>query len=90
MPFIFFFLIGIVFHNRFYNKKNSLKTNILLFISFIFSFIFLIFCKYVQLEGTLKGEWARLNYDYRRLATVLVCSTFYCFICSIDFLICIY
>ena len=85
MPFIFFFLIGIVFHNRFYNKKNSLKTNILLFISFIFSFIFLIFCKYVQLEGTLKGEWARLNYDYRRLATVLVCSTFYCFICSIDF-----
>ena len=81
----FYFLIGIVFHNRFYNKKNSLKTKILLFISFIFSFIFLIFCKYVQLGGTLKGEWARLNNDYRRLSTVLVCSTFYCFICSIDF-----
>ena len=81
----FYFLIGIVFHNSFYNKKNSLKTNILLLISFIFSFIFLIFCKYVQLGGTLKGEWVRLNNDYCRLATVLVCSTFYCFICSIDF-----
>ena len=62
-----------------------MKTNILLFILFIFSFFFLIFCKYVQLGGTLKGEWVRLNYDYCRLATVLVCSTFYCFICSIDF-----
>ena len=81
----FYFLIGIVFHNRFYNKKNSLKTKILLLILFIFSFIFLIFCKYIQLGGTLKGEWVRLNNDYCRLATVLVCSTFYCFICSIDF-----
>ena len=81
----FYFLIGIVFHNKFYNKKNSLKTKILLLILFILSFIFLIFCKYVQLGGTLKGEWVRLNNDYCRLATVLVCSTFYCFICSIDF-----
>ena len=78
-------MIGIAFHNRFYNKKNSLKTNILLFILFIFSFFFLIFCKYVQFGGTLIREWARLNNDNSRLATVLVCSTFYCYICSIDF-----
>ena len=81
----FYFLIGIEFHNRFYNKKNSLKTKILLFISFILSFIYLIFCKYIQLGGTLKANWERLNNDYSRLATVLICSSFYCLICSFDF-----
>ena len=81
----FYFFIGIAFHNRFYNKKNSLITKILLFISFIISFIFLIYCKYVQLGGTLNGNWVRLYKDYNRLPTVLICSSFYCFICSIDF-----
>ena len=81
----FYFFIGIAFHNRFYNKKNSLLTKFLLFILFNISFIFLIYCKYVQLGGTLEGKWVRLYKDYNRLPTVLICSSFYCLICSIDF-----
>ena len=81
----FYFLIGITFHNKFYNKKNSFLTKVLLFISFILSVIFLIYCKYVQLGGTLKGNWIRLHFDYYRLSTVLMSSSFYCFICSINF-----
>jgi hypothetical protein len=81
----FYFLIGIIFHNKFYNKKSSLLTKVLLFISFILSVIFLIYCKYVQLGGTLKGNWIRLHFDYYRLSTVLMSSSFYCFICSINF-----
>ena len=83
----YFFLIGIELHKKFYNKNKSTIVKLILFLSFIFSFIFFLYEKYKQV-GTFKGNWIRLNNDYIRLPTILLSSYFSSFLFTIDFTNC--
>lgn len=81
--YLMFFLMGHVIHTKCYGKAFPRKTVALLLMGAFVSFALVLAEKYFQ-EGTLAGEWVRLDHDYQRLPVLLMSCCCYVFFASLD------